>query len=348
MNSPMEDRLRDALTEAGAAVNTATLKPLRAPERRRSWVDLRLVSAAVAVVLAGATTAVWLGLRGDEHVATLAGPTGGQSDALELSIFLCSRSATGKARSCQEQGVTPEQVKSIEKAAKEVPGATSLTYVDQAEAFESFRRDFAHNQPLLDAVTVYDLRASFRLRLEPGTDPVRVKQTLVLLPGVEDIDLVPSAASLPSSDDQVTVFLCGDGTELPTCGAERALDSEKVTKEGKGATTRQKNEIVALLRASRQVKSIFFDDRSTAYENFKRSNKDNKTLLAATRVEEMPESYRLEMRTERGDWSALLKALRKQRGVASVVDRRCVVDAAMAMARYRVSLPKGQDCRTGG
>ncbi|MEU1723659.1 permease-like cell division protein FtsX [Nonomuraea sp. NPDC005692] len=348
MNSPMEDRLRAALVEAGATVDTGALKPLRTPERRRSRVDLRLVSAAVAVVLAGATTAVWLGVRGDEHVATLTGPTGGQADALEMSIFLCSRSASGKAPSCQGHGVTLDQVKSIQKAAEEVPGLTSLMYVDQAEAFESFRRDFAHNQRLLDAVTVDDLRASFRLQLEPGTDPVRVKQALAPTPGIEDIDLVPSAASLPASDAQISVFLCADGSALPACGAERAADGEKIVKEGKGATTKQKDEIDALLRASKQVKSFFFEDRSTAYENFKRSYKDNKTLLAATKVEDMPESYRLQMRSERGDWSALLKTLRKQRGVASVVDRRCLIDAALAMARYRVSLPKGQDCQTSG
>ncbi|MFI7105729.1 permease-like cell division protein FtsX [Nonomuraea sp. NPDC050227] len=348
MNSPMEDRLRAALVEVGATVDTGALKPLRTSERRRSRVDLRLVSAAVAVVLAGATTAVWLGVRGDEHVATLAGPPGGQADAQELTIFLCSRSAGGKAPSCQGQGVTLDQTKSIDKAAKEVPGVTSLMYVDQAEAFESFRRDFAHNQRLLDAVTVDDLRASFRLRLEPGTDPVPVKQALSSLPGVEDIDLVPSAASLPSSGTQVSVFLCGDGSALPACGAERAADGDKIVKEGKGATTRQKAEIVALLRASKQVKSIVYEDQSTAYENFKRSYQDNKALLAATKIGDMPESYRLQMRSERDDWSALLKALRRQRGVASVVVRRCTVDAALAMARYRVSLPKGQDCRMGG
>ncbi|MFI7463915.1 permease-like cell division protein FtsX [Nonomuraea sp. NPDC049646] len=348
MNSPMEDRLRAALVEAGATVDTGALKPLRTPERRRSRVDLRLVSAAVAVVLAGATTAVWLGVRGDEHVATLAGPTGGQADAQELTIFLCSRSASGKAPSCQGQGVTIEQKKAIQEAAEKVPGFTSGLYVDQAEAFESFRRDFAHNQRLLDAVTVDDLRASFRVQLAPGTDPARVKQALSPLPGVEDIDLVPSAASLPSSDTQVSVFLCQDGSGLPACGAVRAPDDDKVMKDGKGATTRQKNEISALLRASKQVKSIRFEDRSTAYENFKRSYKDNEALFAATRVEDMPESYRLQMRSERDDWGPLLKALRRQGGVASVLDHRCAVDAALAMARYRVSLPKGQDCRTGG
>ncbi|WP_345392476.1 hypothetical protein [Nonomuraea salmonea] len=31
MNSPVEDRLREALAEAGASLDPATLRPLRAP-----------------------------------------------------------------------------------------------------------------------------------------------------------------------------------------------------------------------------------------------------------------------------------------------------------------------------
>ncbi|MFI9598075.1 permease-like cell division protein FtsX [Nonomuraea sp. NPDC052265] len=346
MNSPLEDRLREALVEAGATVDTGALKPLRAPERRRSRVDLRLVSAAVAVVLAGATTAVWLGVRGDEHVATLADPAGGQADTSELTIYLCSRSASGKAPSCQGQDVTLEQAKSIEAAAKEVPGVVSVTYFDRAAVLAGFRQDFAHNQQVLDAVTADDLRALFRLGLEPGTDPVKVKQALARLPGIEDIDLVPTAVS-PPSGAQVSVFLCNDGSALPTCGAERAPDGEQVMKEGKGITTRQKDKVVALLGASKQVESFFFEDQKSAYENFKRVYDSNKALVAATRVEDMPESYRLRMRSELDDWSGLVKTLRHQRGVASVVVRRCMVES-LALARYRVSLPKDDWCREGG
>ncbi|RSN03099.1 hypothetical protein DMB42_35290 [Nonomuraea sp. WAC 01424] len=339
----MEDRLRDALTEAGAAVDTATLKPLRAPERRRSWVDLRLVSAAVVVVLAGATTAVWLGGQGDEHGAVLAGPTGGQSEGRELVVFLCSKSASGKAPHCKGQDVTAEQTKAIEKAAKELPGVKSISYVDKTKAFDGFRRDFAHNRKILGAVAVDDLHDSFQLGLERGTDPTAVKQALVKLPGVEDVDLAYIAVPDLSSGPEVSVFLCDDGSEQPVCGAERAPGSRKVTKAGKAATTPQRNEIVALLRASKQVESFVFEDRKTAYENFKRSYGDNKSLVAATRVEDLPESYRLRMRSESDDWSGLLKALRQQRGVASVLVRQCVGEV-FALTRYRVTVPESKVC----
>ncbi|MEU1386757.1 MULTISPECIES: permease-like cell division protein FtsX [unclassified Nonomuraea] len=344
MNSPMEDRLRAALVEAGATVDTGALKPLRTPERRRSRVDLRLVSAAVAVVLAGATTAVWLGVRGDEHVVTLAAPTDGQA-ASELTIYLCSRSASGKVPSCKGQDVTLEQAKSIEAAAKEVPGVVSVTFLDREAVFAAFRQEFAHNQQVLDAVTADDLRASFRLRLEPGTNPMKAKQALARLPGIEDIDLVPTAVR--PSETQITVLLCDDGSAQPTCGAERASDGEQVIKEGKRITARQKDRVVALLKASKQVKSFFFENQTSAYADFKRAFGGNKTLVAATRVEDMPESYRLSMRSELDDWSELVKTLRQQRGVASVAVRRCPIEN-LALSRYRVSLPKDKWCRESG
>ena len=76
MNSPMEDRLRDALTEAGATLDPSTLKPLRAPERRFR-VDLRLLSVATVVVLAGATTTVVLGAGGGDAASASASAAAG-------------------------------------------------------------------------------------------------------------------------------------------------------------------------------------------------------------------------------------------------------------------------------
>jgi len=342
MNSPVEDRLREALAEAGATVDTDTLRPLRAPGKRSFRVDLRLVTAAVVVVLAGATTAVWLGGRGDERSAALAGPAAAAPGLTEVQVFLCTRSA-GDDPACEGQSATPDQVKSVEEAARRVPGVTSVAYVDQAEAYASFRRDFAADQAVLDEVTADELHASFRLLIGSGGDPVASSQELQRLPGVAHVAMVPEVGPDPVGGDggaEITVFLCQRDSLLPACapGPQR---------EGRAATKADKDSVVALLRAVPEVASFVFEDQETAFKNFKEAYADNEALVGATRVEDMPESYRVRVKA-RADRSELVRALSRQRGVGSVVDQRCLAQKALLANRYLLKLPDGKVCPSGG
>ena len=107
MNSPMEDRLREALAEAGATVDPSTLRPLQSSGRPRARVDFRLLAAAGAVVLAGAVTAAVLISPGDEQRAAVANPPVSEKGPREVRLFLCS--STSKSPDCAG-AATAEQV----------------------------------------------------------------------------------------------------------------------------------------------------------------------------------------------------------------------------------------------
>ncbi|NUS04669.1 MAG: hypothetical protein HOV97_19165, partial [Nonomuraea sp.] len=320
-------------------VDTETLRPLRGPERRPFRVDLRMVAAAVVVVLAGASAVVWLGGRGAEQSAALTGPASVQPGLGEVQVFLCARSV-GDDPACKGQDATPDQVKSIEAAARRVPGVTSVAYVDRDEAYANFRSDLADNKAVLGAVTADDLHASFRLLIGIEGDPQAASQELRRLPGVADVGVVSGGASGPVPNlgeiSQINVFLCQPSSVTPACASGRQ----------KGVTKAQKGKIVALLRAAPEVESVVFQDRETAYKSFTESFRDNKSLVAATRVEDLPESYRVRMRPG-ADRTALVGALSRQRGVSSVIDGRCLAEVALLKHRYLITLPDGKVCPVG-
>lgn len=349
MNSPMEDRLRAALTEAGATVDTQTLRPLRAPERRRFRVDVRMVAVA-AVVLAGATTAVGLGVGqgGDENRAVATGATPGS--VMELAVFLCTKS--DKDSPCHGLAATLDQTKSVETAAKQLPDAESIVFVNQTEAYENFRQDFADNAVVLDAVKVEDMSPSFLVKIKYGADVRSALQALGAIVGVAAVEERPVADTRVNAATKadISVFLCHDASPVPTCGAGLAADGEdaqKVVKEGKGVTKGQKKAISELIRSMPEVKSFLFEDQKTAYANFRSAYAGNETLVNATKVTDMPESYRLMMKPKSSDWSDVIATLKRQPGVSSVVKFPCTAIGERLRAYYRLTLPESKVCPAG-
>ncbi|MGN9842928.1 permease-like cell division protein FtsX [Nonomuraea sp. H19] len=348
MNSPVEDRLRQALTEAGATIDTSTLKPLRAPERGRFRVDFRLVVVATAVVFAGAATAVGLGGAGgaDHMVATQPEPA--QNDKAEIVIFLCAKSAP-KESLCQGRNVSAEEVQAIEQKVKSLPQVEEVFSVDQAAAYEDFRVDFADNKPLLDAVKVTDLPRSFRLKLKEGADREQVQQAFRTMAGVQSVvDQASTAAELsrwaPKAD--ISVFLCQKESVWRACGGaltSRGKTDVKVTKKGKGVTNAQREAIQELIRNRPEVQSFFFETQVEAYENFQREHKDNKALVQATKVEDLPESFRIELRPG-AEADKLISALARQPGVSGVTDHLCMADMVKLAADYGLSLGQSKKC----
>ncbi|MEU4699084.1 permease-like cell division protein FtsX [Nonomuraea dietziae] len=168
MNSPMEDRLRDALVSAGATVEPETLTPLRTPDRHRRFrVDLRLV--AVAAAMAG--VAMFLLLRPTHHAAPVlaAGmvPMSWSEGQPEISVFLCKPDSPFPA--CTDD--VPPDRGAIEQALRARPEVKSVMYEDQQVNYERFRQSqVGRESKLLQAVTVDDMPEAFRLRMRQGTD----------------------------------------------------------------------------------------------------------------------------------------------------------------------------------
>ncbi|MEV4107732.1 permease-like cell division protein FtsX [Nonomuraea sp. NPDC049695] len=328
MTSRVEDRLREALVEAGATVDTSALRPLREPQGRRFRADFRLVTAAAAVVvLAGAATAVWLVGSGDENRAVVAGP--GPVESTEVAVFLCTKS---RPKECQGRDVSREETEAVKRKLEELPQLEEMSFVGQEAAYKNFRAAFAHNKAVLDAVKVTDLPTSFRLKLKKGARTRVVEEALRGVPGVLGVmEQAPPEAE--SSKPLISAFLCSKGSEIPACA-------------GKAATAAQKKAIEKMITAMPGVQEVVFEDRATAYEKFRRLYRDNKALIEATKVTDMPESFRVTMKPE-AEWVPVVLKLRRQRGVSQALYAPCMTDSAMLSTAYGLLLSDREACPVG-
>ncbi|MFB4276442.1 permease-like cell division protein FtsX [Nonomuraea sp. MTCD27] len=352
MNSPVEDRLREALVEAGATVDIGTLRPLRVPERRRSRVDFRLVTVAVAVVLAGAATAVVLrGGPGAEDRAVAADPPA-QSGGTEMTVFLCTKSAP-KESPCQGRAASREQVSAIERALHQSQQVDSVFFVDQATAYENFKKTFAHNTSLTGEIKVTDLPAAFRLKTRHDGDRRQVKESLRGLGGIQHVADQAESDVRPQTEAgrswQISVFLCSKGASLPSCGGESVNGKNGepvVTKEGKGATVAQKTAIQKLIESMPGVEEVLFEDQASAFKNFQQAFEDNEALIKATKVEDMPERFRIRL-TAAFDGQDLVSELKRQPGVAQVLYQPCTDDRLALADNFGLLLPDSKVCPAG-
>ncbi|WP_326632590.1 permease-like cell division protein FtsX [Nonomuraea fuscirosea] len=348
MNSPVEDRLREALTDAGATIDTSTLRPLRSPERRRFRMDLRMVSVATAVVLAGTAAFAAFGPGGgDQDSAVTMNPPAAQSKQPELVAFLCT--ASSKQERCGVGDVPADRIQQIETTLKELPQVESVRYTSRASAYESLSRDFAQNQALLKAVKITDVPASFTMTLSQGAD---VSETLGRLKSVTDIDQVVNPTDVPPWEQTaeqrewpLKVFLCKKDTMMPACGAKRSKN--QVVKEGKGATPAEKKALEELMGKMPEVTEFEYIDQQAEYEDFRKAFETNQALLDATRPEDLPASFRLKLKPGFSAQSVFFK-LRGQPGVAQISDRRCLTDSAALSFTYGIELPESEVCLANG
>ncbi|MEV0386327.1 permease-like cell division protein FtsX [Nonomuraea sp. NPDC050643] len=346
MNSPVEDRLREALAEAGATVDTGALRPLRAPERRWFRMDLRLVAVPVVVLLAGAA-AVALG-SGDEERATVASPGAATGDTTEMAVFLCAKSAP-KQTGCKGP-TTTEQMTAIERMLRELPKVTTVTFVNEAEAYRDFRAAFAHNDSVLESVKGTDVPASFRVKLGKGGTPQEMQRAFGKPAGVLNVVNLTSyaAAQKTMGEWHLSAFVCQKGTTLPACGGEQTRTKNgdiKATREGAEATDDERAAIEALIKRTPEVDHYVFEDQETAYRNFQDSYKNNKSLLQAATVDDMPEAFRIKLKQDAAP-EALAKELRDQTGVAQVFNHRCLADRSMLLEDFGLMLPESKVCPT--
>lgn len=122
-------------------------------------------------------------------------------------------------------------------------------------------------------------------------------------------------ARMGGSGDDVTVFFCQANSPLTTCSDASGA--------GRDATDDQVAAVRSKLRGRPEVTSLTFEDRRTAYANFRREYRDTKDLIAAVKVEDMPESLRVLLKPD-ADTRPVIEAVRDMPGVALVVDQRCL------------------------
>lgn len=346
MNSPMEDRLREALAEAGATVDTSTLRPLKSSGRPRVRVDFRLLAAAGAVVLAGAVTAAVLISPGDEQRAWVANPPADPKNKTEMSFFLCGN-PSAKNPDCPGGRVTTEQTQAIQHALQEAPGVAQVLFVSKVEAYKSFRRDYADNKVLLDAIGVADMLPSFQVKLRPGADTNALQLKMKRLGGVGGASFSQVDNVLAPGWADISVFLCGEQSVQASCGAVAAPDSTKdapkFDKYGKAITRAQRIALAKEIGKIPGIKSMRFESQQEAYENFQHTYKDNKALVQATRPSDMPESFRLQLSPD-AVWSKVIAKLQQLPGVAMVNNHKCVTELATLYQHYGIQVPSSKLC----
>jgi cell division protein FtsX len=350
MNSPMEDRLREALAEAGATVDPSTLNPLQSAGRRRVRVDFRLLAAAGAVVLAGAVTAAVLISPGDEQRVAVANPPADQKGETELSVFLCSK-ATVKSPDCPGGSATLQQTQAIQQALTASPGVSQVLFEDSERAYERFRRDYAGNKTLIAAIAAADLPSSFHVQLRPEADVRTLMAKLKSVGGVYSTSRpetdIPPVPERDHDNVDISVLLCTEGSGLASCGAVAAPGSTKnapkFTEYGKAITPAQLRDLTREIAKTPGVQSSRFESQQEAYERFKRSYANNETLLKATKPSDMPTSFRLQLSPD-ADGSKVIAQLRHLPGVAMVLNIKCSTERSTLFQRYGLLLPASKVC----
>jgi cell division protein FtsX len=243
--------------------------------------------------------------------------------------------------------------KAVGALVRQLPEVEAVVFIDQVSAYENFRRDFVHNKALLDGVGAVDLPASFRLTIREGADRDQVSRALRGVAGIQNVVDLSSdmIADREDARPQVKAFLCGKEAYQTSCGAEQILDAEGkfkgVKKEGKAATDAEKDAVRKLIDSLPDVESSTFVDQVAAYEDFQKSFPDNKVLLESTKVTDMPEAFVLTMKPEI-DRSKTISKLKRQPGVATVVNGACTADRGLLLANFGLILPESKVCPGGG
>ncbi|WP_433438000.1 permease-like cell division protein FtsX [Nonomuraea sp. CA-141351] len=106
---------------------------------------------------------------------------------------------------------------------------------------------------------------------------------------------------------EVSVFLCTKGSAMDTC-------------KGKEITKTQTDQLQQLIKSTPGVKEVFYEDQAAAYQNFQKLYSSNKALVTATKVEDMPPSFRVKVADPK-NYQSIIQALEGKPGVAQVMDQ---------------------------
>lgn len=111
---------------------------------------------------------------------------------------------------------------------------------------------------------------------------------------------------------EVSVFLCNKNAASEAC-------------KGKAITNAQTLALQKQIQGLPGVEKVFFEDQVAAYKNFQEAYSSNKALVAATKAEDMPTSFRVKL-TNPDNYQPIVQALTGQPGVNQVVNQKDLVD----------------------
>ncbi len=106
---------------------------------------------------------------------------------------------------------------------------------------------------------------------------------------------------------EVSVFLCGAESQVPTCAGE--------------VTPEQREEIERELRAMPVVESVFYESKEEAYQRFQEYYEDSPAITDNVEVDQMPQSFRIKLRNPE-QFEAVAAVFATRAGVETVQDQK--------------------------
>ncbi|MFF3671105.1 permease-like cell division protein FtsX [Microtetraspora malaysiensis] len=185
----IEQRLREALSEAAATADLRSVRPLTAPRGRSRARISRLVVIPTALV-AAMSVGVFLLVRPAPPETTVASPAayslaGTDSWKLEVAVFLCNKNDAFPV--CKKRAATEDDRRRIRQVLESMPEVGWIQFESRAEAYKNFRATNSDNLLLVQVVKPSDLPESFRVKVLPGADRKAVLRAVEHLPGVSNV-----------------------------------------------------------------------------------------------------------------------------------------------------------------
>jgi cell division transport system permease protein len=111
---------------------------------------------------------------------------------------------------------------------------------------------------------------------------------------------------------ELSVFLCAKNSQQEICN-------------GKPISTAQTRALQTEIEGMAGVEKVTYEDQALAYKNFQQNFGTNKALVQATRIEDMPTSFRVKLK-DPNNYQSTIQALQGKPGVSQVTNQRDLVD----------------------
>ncbi|NUW43654.1 permease-like cell division protein FtsX [Nonomuraea rhodomycinica] len=319
VNSVVKHHLHEGLSEADGGA----LRRLEVLGGRWRRVATRLAVAATAVWVLGVGTAGSVAASSAGEGAAAA-PWTQTLRRADVSVFLC----TGREERddfCHGRPTGERQKRTLAVSLRKVPGVAKVTFEDRKAAYKRFRKAFADQPDIVAKVRPEDVPESYQITVRKGTKLAKVVGAAKRMPGVALVSDRTMTGGYDLTDDKntdhVVVFLCG-ASSLASSSACEKYEKSKTSKRGKGITAEDRDALEREIKAMPEVKKVHFEDQAEAYASFREAYADNKALLSATRKSDMPESFRIRLKSD-ADSPRVAAVLGERPGVAQAMDVRC-------------------------
>jgi hypothetical protein len=183
--SDIEDRLRDAMAARARTVRDDD-PPLPAPRTAgRGRVKIAGAALAAAVTAFGLVRLAAPSQEPREESTLAVSLSAVESSGRpEVSVFLCKENDVFP--SCKGGAITQAEREQLRRALERRPDVEGVSFEDQQQAWENFRRNMADQPELVRTVVPGDLPESFRVQVRPGTDFSAVARAASDFPGVSN------------------------------------------------------------------------------------------------------------------------------------------------------------------